>query len=282
MEELLRRILAAAAADERIRAVVLTGSRARPGAADALSDLDVELIGDDTAPLAADEDWPTRFAPIIVQVADRTDGGPTRLVIFAGGRKVDFSFKPRRFLAAITAAGTLPDLYERGYRVLLDKDGLTEGLPCATGTPRPQAPPTPEEFRATVEEFWFEAWHVGKYLARDDLWPAKFRDWATKELLLRMVEWDARTRRGWDHDTRHLGIGMAAWGNVEVWRRLHAAFGRFDAADAWSALAATTRLFGDLTRNVAAVLSYHTHDALERDVLALLADLRRGPGGDTG
>ena len=47
--------------------------------------------------------------------------------------------------------------------------------------------PAESEFRRVVEEFWLEAYHVAKYLARDELWLAKERDWATKRFLATMI-----------------------------------------------------------------------------------------------
>lgn len=267
MEKLLERIVAWGKGEERVRAMLLTGSYARPDGADAFSDLDIALFGDLDS-LAGDGSWLAEIAPVWVCLRLQTDEGhPTRLVIFAGSRKVDFSLLPIKNLQGlIDAAEPLPELYDRGYRVLLDKDGLAAQIPPQYRHHAREAPSV-DAFLATVEEFWFEVWHVAKYLVRGDGWHAKFRDWTTKELLLRMIEWHAGALHGWERDTHHLGIGMRAWTEPETWARLHEVFARFDAADSWLALDATAGLFGDLARDVAARLMYAYPAALEQQVL---------------
>jgi len=56
--------------------------------------------------------------------------------------------------------GTLDGLYERGYRVLLDKDGLAGGLPTPSKALPKHSLPARAEFTRTVTEFWFEAAHM--------------------------------------------------------------------------------------------------------------------------
>lgn len=271
MDDLLDRIVRWGTADGRVRALVLTGSRARADA-DALSDYDVAVFATDPTALASADRWYADLGPMLVclPLSDDT-GNPTRLVIYDGGQKVDFSLLPVAELAALAAADPLPDPYDRGYRVLLDKDGLAGNLPPAPG-PAPAMPPTPAAFIATVEEFWFEVWHVAKYLARGDLWHAKFRDWTTKEMLLRMVEWHAVACLG-ATDVHYLGLGMAGWADPDAWRRLHHTFGHFDAADARAALLATAALFGDLARAVAPTIGASYPQPLEDAVLAYAADV---------
>ena len=280
IQDLRRRIVAWGESEERVRAMLLTGSHARPGDADRLSDLDVALFCDDPAPLDQDDRWLERIAPVWINLPVQDgEGHPARLVIFAGGLKADLGLNPLRSLQELAAATVLPEVYDRGYEVLLDKDGLTAALPPPRRRHHRKPPPSREEFVATVEEFWFEVWHVAKYLARGELWHAKFRDWATKEFLLRIIEWDAQARHGWDHDTRHLGLKLRQWGDPAVWQRLPEVFGHFDAADAWQALAATTCLFGDVARGIAARLGYSYPQQLEDDILAFVANLKGGRSG---
>jgi len=102
-----------------------------------------------------------------------------------------------------------------------------------------------------VQEFWFEAYHVAKYLKRDDLWAAKYRDWRLKELLLQVLEWREKSRHGWDYDTGYLGTRMKEWVEPWVWARLKEAFGRCEAADSWQALHHTMSIFRDVAQDAA-------------------------------
>lgn len=250
MTALLDEIVRWAAERPDIRAVLLTGSHAR-GDADALSDLDVELFTTDPERYAGRE-WMAGIRPVWVHLGfEPAPGRPTRnrLTIFAGGDKVDFLVGPVELLERL--AEGLDDLHERGYRVLLDRDGLAARLPRASGRPPVVALPTEEELRDVVEEFWFEACHIPKYLRRGELWVVKHRDWTMKQLLLRVLEWEAATR---GVDPWHIGTRIAEWAPPEVPERLQSAFGRYGAEDALRAFRATIDLFADVSRTVAARL----------------------------
>src|SRR5919199_2830326 len=170
-EMLLEQIRAWADARSDIRAVVMTGSTVRTdGSADSTSDLDIELFTT-TPELYASTTWTSEIRPVWVQLCFEPDDEldyRNRLTIFEGGQKVDFRVASIAAMERMVSSGVLDEVYERGYRVLLDKDGITDGLrPPALPA---QALPSEAEYQAAIEEFWFEAWHIPKYAARDDLW----------------------------------------------------------------------------------------------------------------
>ena len=254
----LAQIVAWADRQPDIRALVMTGSRARDdGSVDDASDYDVEVFTSDRAKYETDE-WMAEIGDVWVYLPttrDDDDRYMMRLVVFAGAVKVDFAFAPLELLAEAAAAPTLTPLYDRGYRVLLDKDGVAARLPEAALRPPAGRLPTEAEFRAAVEEFWFEASHIPKLLARNELWVVKMRDWTMKLLLLQMAEWHAlsedRARDVW-----HIGTRMEEWAAPGVWERLHEAFGGFAAAESRRALVTTVSLYRDLAVETAARLGY--------------------------
>ncbi len=253
---LIERIIAWAEADDNIRAVIVTGSSTRSAnAADRFSDCDVEIIARDRAPLLADDAWIHAIAPVwVAQYLSNDDGFDTRLVFFKGARKVDFTVADRSRIDIMIDQGRLDDLYERGYRVLLDKDGLTADLPQASGAAPRSTLPSQAEFADIVTEFWFEAAHMPTYLLRDDLWVVKFRDWTMKEMLLRMLEWHALATRDREIDVWYIGTKMKRWVDDTTWDELQHVFGRFDRADSWRGLIAMMVLFTRLTHETASAL----------------------------
>lgn len=259
-DEVLDRIVAWGDRQTDIRALVMTGSRAREdGSADGLSDYDIEVFTTDRATYESDSGWIGELGEVWVCLAlpvREEDGYLMRLVVFEGGLNVDFGIAPLDVLADTVAGRQLNDLYERGYRVLLDKDGLAAQLVEPAYEGPLQLPPAEEEFRAAVEEFWFEAFHIPKLLQRNDLWVAKLRDWTMKQRLLEMIEWHATATKGERHDVWHIGKRMADWTTPEVWERLHGVFGRFDAADGLRALHATVELYRDLARETATAFGF--------------------------
>jgi aminoglycoside 6-adenylyltransferase len=279
---LLSAILAWADGRDDIRAVVQTGSWARPeGPTDAWSDLDLELFTTEPAAYASC-DWPSEIAPIWVCLPlARDDDGRyrMRLAVFEGGQKVDFAVAPIEVLRDQVRDATLTPLYARGYRILIDRDGLAERLPTPTHRPPPGPLPTEPEFRAAVEEFWFEASEIPKYLMRNELWVVKFRDWTMKSLLLRLLEWHA-TATGKHGDVWQIGRRMSEWLSPDVYGRLGSIFGHFDRADSWRALLATCSVFRDVARESAAGLGFHYPEAMDSAIAGYVHSLgdRLQPG----
>lgn len=99
---------------------------------DALSDLDIELIGPGRAGLVGDDDWPGTIADVLVSIhlgneAPEEPDWPTCLVVFAEARKVDFTLAGTERIERMSGDG-LDGLHQRGYIVRLDETGLTREL----------------------------------------------------------------------------------------------------------------------------------------------------------
>jgi aminoglycoside 6-adenylyltransferase len=246
------------------RTLILTGSLARQDdLIDDLSDIDVEIISADPAELMASNAWLSNIGSLITVLV--LDPSPeqrwaTRLAIYTHGVKVDFTLAGLERIKEMVAAEKLDPLYERGYQVLVDKDGTTNRLPRAMRTlPTPTAP-SQDEFNASVEEFWFEAFHVPKYLIRNELWLVKNRDRTMKDLLLRMLEWHA-TNRNNAIDTWHIGTRLSEWVDAQTLSDICKTYGRFDKIDAVRAFEETTLLYSRLGREAAEAmgLTYPRH-----------------------
>ena len=123
----------------------------------------------------------------------------SRLVLSTGGEKIDFTLWPTSILRAVLEQEDLPEELDVGYRVLLDKDGLTRHLKEPTFRAHIPERPTQAEFTDLVEEFWWESTYVAKHLWRDDLLPAKYNlDYMMKHYMLRkMIEWHIEVGHNW-------------------------------------------------------------------------------------
>lgn len=279
-DDVLASILRWAGAREDVAAVILTGSLARSdGSADAFSDIDLEIIAHEPRLLAEDDRWLSMIAdPIAVLHLQQDDGWPTRLAIYDddvkdggvdGGVKVDFTLAAPLRLQEMISSRTLNALYTRCYRVLLDKDSVTKDLPPPSGNVPRRSLPAEEELRRRVEEFWFEAFHVPKYLARGELFLVKQRDWTMKELLLEMMEWHALAHSPAPVDVWHLGARLRHWTDPETWHALlQRTFGHFDADDARRAFEETTTLYSRLAREVARKAGFPYPEAVEAKIRA--------------
>ncbi|MBF6465930.1 aminoglycoside 6-adenylyltransferase [Nocardia beijingensis] len=239
----IERIVAFAAAQPGISAVIQTGSRARGTRVDAFSDVDIELIGPGTGALVGADDWLRAIGPVLVNIHldNHAPHWPTCLVVLAEGRKVDFTLAGPSRLARLIADG-LDQLYQRGYRVLLDKDGSTTALPPATGSHTP-ARPSAAEIEAAQREFWFETTQIPIYVARGDLWHAMLRVGELRELLLTMAEWHTTARSGGRIDHWHDGHYLHEWLDSRFRDDPLTFFPHYDAAEILAAVHAMADTF---------------------------------------
>jgi aminoglycoside 6-adenylyltransferase len=216
---LLDRIVRWAESEDRVRAALLTGSRANGAArVDALSDYDVALLVEDPDALRCDLGWLEDIGTVVVRQVPEpppwADAMQTVLVFFAGGlagaTKVDFALMPISEIERHVRAGTLPDNLDVGWQLLLDKDGVAEGLAAPTHFAHRVRKPSAAAFAWLAESFFFEATYVAKNLWRDEVWPAKhsLETVMKQEMLRRMLEWLVASGREWDYRPDKLGRGL--------------------------------------------------------------------------
>lgn len=244
-------VLGWARQDDNIRAVVLTGSFAR-GAADRFSDLDIELYVVNPAPLLEHDAWYHQFGEALVVEALENEGwNPSRLVYYAAG-KIDFTI-----LSVSLLQGSIE--FDRPFQVLVDKDGMASSF-RAVALP-PVLPPPESEFLRCIHHFYAAVIMWAKYVARGDPLAAKLRDWESKQLLLEMLEWDQRAKKGWEFDTWYLGLHLHDWVDPDLIPEIKACWCGVDPAASALAIRASLALFEMLSRRTAHRLGYPPFDA---------------------
>jgi aminoglycoside 6-adenylyltransferase len=264
-QKILDRIVEWAQKESTIKAVILQGSHAT-GMADEYSDYDLAIFCYAFDAYIRDERWLSNIGKVWVCVCEKVERSgkifPTRLVIFEDGVKVDFGFYTMDVLHTLVHARHLPDDYNRGYSVLIDKESLTVSMPKATGKESHAKKPSKEEFLKVVNEFWFEVHHVAKYLKRGDLWLVKLRSGLIFEhFLLKMIEWNEEAKGNWASRVPPSGKRMQSWVDANTWRDLHQVFARFENRDSRQGLIHTMELFRKLAIDTSRRLGYsYPHD----------------------
>lgn len=254
-DERLEAIVKWAKDADGVQALIQTGSLARnDNSADVFSDIDIEIITSSPEILMNDDQWMNEIGELITVLRldpDIDQEWATRLAIYSDGVKVDFMLAGTERVRNMADKGSLCELYERGYHIVLDKTAITVGLPAPSYDFPGGTLPSQYSFKASVEEFWFEAFHLPKYLARGELWMVKRRDNTMKDLLLCMLEWHPLALSHKPVDIWHNGLRMYEWVDPQTWIELQETFGQFDATDAQRAFEATIQLYGRLGREVA-------------------------------
>lgn len=263
---------------DNVRAMLLTSTRAVPGGrVDALSDYDVILALRDIRPLAEDHRWIGDFGEVLVAYwdpveVDAATGLATsgNVVQYNSALKIDVTLWPEAMVAAIARMPRLPAELDAGYRVLLDKDGLTRDLraPSFAGY-RPERPDE-ATYLTLVNDFFVGVPYVAKCLLRDEVLPAKWvLDYDMRYVyLLPMLTWRAACEHGWGISPGVNGKGLGKLLPADIRAALAQTYAGMDVDDNRQAMVRMVELFRRVGREVGASLGYVYPDDLDRRVMA--------------
>lgn len=289
-DETLRFAVEWARQRDDVRAVLLTSTRSQPNAEiDLFSDYDLVLAVTDVGPFYSSRDWLHEFGPLLVVYRDplRVEDGFavfTSVTQYESAQlKIDFTVMQAGLLRQIALRPQLPPEFDDGYRVLLDKDALTEGMSAPTHRAYTVLLPNVDEYRYEIEVFLHEATYVAKNLWRGELLPAKysFDEVMKLEYLRRMLEWRVVASRfgsdGTPFKAGLLGKRLAQHTPPELWQRLEATYVSAETAANWEALFALMALYRDVAVEVGAAVGADYPQALHDRMLAYLSGVRDLP-----
>ncbi|WP_455222120.1 aminoglycoside 6-adenylyltransferase [Kaarinaea lacus] len=261
--------------DENIRTAILAGSRANPKARlDFLSDYDIALYVTNLKPFHESDDWLRTFGSILVRwpLVPRSTFNSnwlTRLVFFEDGVRVDFQITDAKHIE--------PNTYDNGYRVLVDKDGLTETLNEPTFTKFNIKKPSKTQYATLINDFWWDATYVPKYLVRDELPFAKYM--LDNELrysyLHQVLEWYIGCEQDWAVNTGCHGKWFKRYLEKETWSEYQSTYAGSGIEENWSAFFRLIELFRKLGKGVAERLGYAYPDDLDQKVTEHISRIRR-------
>lgn len=263
--------------NDLIRAAVLTSSRANPEAeVDFLSDYDIELYVSDLSGFKKSDEWLNEFGSIMVRwpFKPRSTGFKdgnwiTRLVLFNDGVRIDFQITDHSKIKR--------DAYDNGYQVLIDKDGITEELEKPTYSEYIIKKPEQEEYETLVNEFWWNAYYVPKYLWRDQLPFAKYMlDYTLRySFLHKIIEWYIGLGNGWSVETGAFGKKFKEYLDAELWSEWKKTYAGADLEENWEAFFRMTDFFRKLAKIIATDLDYNYPDQVDKRVSEFCREIRK-------
>lgn len=250
--ELMAVILSTARDDDRIRAVILNGSRANPAAArDPYQDFDIVYLVTDVDSFRRQPGWIARFGePMIVQTPDDMGDPPPSgnssyayLMQFTDGNRIDLTLYPVDRLAQF-GRDSLSVL-------LLDKDGIVAPFPPPSEADYLPTPPTARAFADCCNEFWWVSTYVAKALRRGEIVYAHWLlEHIVREEALRMLTWLAAIRTGFQINLGKPGQRLNRHLPPELWERLLRTYPDADNARTWQALLTLGALFRHTAQSV--------------------------------
>ncbi|MBK1895328.1 AadS family aminoglycoside 6-adenylyltransferase [Chryseobacterium paridis] len=281
-EEKLQQIISWAERNPDIRVVLLTSSLVNPYApVDDFSDLDVELVFENLESYVSDKKWIDLFGnPISMVEEDETffDGlHAMKMVLYEDHVKVDFKLYQKSEFIKEVEEETLPEDWDVGYKVLIDKDGLTKDLKDPTYQSIMIQQPTPERFQQLINDFWWDTTYVAKCLKRDEIFYTKFmtEDVIRTDYLVPLLEWYIASEHGWNNITTNKhGRLFKKYLSPELWKKVEATFSGSDIEENWKALFVCADLVHEIGIDLAGKLSIDYPLGLENKVRKYLLEIK--------
>jgi aminoglycoside 6-adenylyltransferase len=280
-EEMLSTIIGFAESDERIRVVLMNGSRVNPNVSpDPFQDYDILNLVTDVAPFREYSYVVPRFGEVIAVEQPLTGPWPPEdadrsyhnyNIQLVDGNRIDISF-----CHLDTMGERLKDSLTK---VLLDKDGRLPSLPEPDESSYLPTPPSPEMYDGCCDGFFFAlSSHIPKTMWRKQLPLLKFYvDGWLREPLLMMFGWEVGIRTNWKRSIGSKGKYLERYLPPDVWERYRRTFAGYRYENLWDSLFLCLEVFEASAKFVADTFGFrYPHETAHR-VLRFLEHVRSLP-----
>ncbi|MBE9913525.1 aminoglycoside 6-adenylyltransferase [Paenibacillus donghaensis] len=278
-QEMMDLILNIAKQDERIRAVIMNGSRTNPNAPkDPFQDYDIVYLVTEIDSFLHDPQWVDAFGErIIMQTPEdmelfppANNGHFAYLMLFADGNRIDLTLVPIDEKESCCRADKLT-------LILLDKDRSIPEI----------APPTDEDywvqlpsaafFADCCNEFWWVSTYVAKGLWRNEILYALDHLHIIRQMLVKMLEWQVGIQTDFAVSTGKNGKYLQKYMAELSWKELLSTYPGGSCEEAWISLFAMCKLFRSSSLFVAERLGFEYPARDDQRVSAYLEQVRSLP-----
>lgn len=257
-QEMLDRIVNTAKNDDRIRAVIMNGSRTNANVPrDIFQDFDIIYLVADVDVFKADPTWIKRFGELMIIQTPETmedpppsnDGSFTYLMQFTDGNRIDVTLIP---IAKVHEIGN-----DSLNRTLLDKDGLLPPFAPSNDSAYLPKPPTAKTFDDCCNEFWWVSLNVAKGLWREEILYAKYiLDRHVRDQLMKMLTWYVGMKTQFSRSPGKLGKYLKQYLEPALWMLLEKTYADASYDTTWQSLFAMCELFEKTANEVAEQLKF--------------------------
>ncbi|HVZ95916.1 MAG TPA: aminoglycoside 6-adenylyltransferase [Chitinophagaceae bacterium] len=279
-QEIKDTIIQFAERDERVRAVLLNGSRADPNSRpDKFSDFDVVFVVNKLKSFTSNHVWISFLGDTIIsQRPDEMSIGKDKddkslkkfsyLLLLHDRNRVDLTLLPRIKISYMPNQDSLSVVW-------LDKDGLFKNLPSPANKDYYIKRPRRKEFLDVCNEFWWVSTYVAKGLARDEITYAKeMLEKVVRPMLMKMIEWKIGSENKFSVQFGTAGKYMKRYLPKKLYKKILRTYSGADIKENWKALMLMTKIFSKLSNEVAANLQFLINDAERKNVTAYLKKVR--------
>jgi aminoglycoside 6-adenylyltransferase len=221
-EQMMDMILDIARGDNRIRAVIMNGSRTNPNVPeDIFQDYDIVYIVKEIGTFIEDNNWIDIFGErLILQMPESktktllppgNNGSFTYLMLFKDGNRIDLTLIPVEKQDEILTNDSLT-------KVLLDKDNILPIFDISNDKDYYELRPTKEIFDECCNEFWWILQNVAKGIWRDELPYAKRMFIFSRDMLDKMISWYISIQHNFQISTGKMGKFYKKLLEKDLWK----------------------------------------------------------------
>lgn len=244
--------------DERIRMVVLEGSRTNVNIPpDDFQDYDITFFVTDMQSFINNDNWLNVFGerlilqkPEDMELFPAAEKGFSYLMLFTDDVKIDLTLLPLDFIGEYFT-------WDKLVRILLDKDNRIKYPPVPMDIDYHLKKPTERMFDDCCNEFWNTTTYVVKGLCRREILFAidHLNDIVRKELI-RMISWLVGIEQGFDFSLGKNYKFLRPHVSEEVWKRLMSTYNMDSYSHMWESLEQCMALFREISAAVARLSDY--------------------------
>ncbi|MEO5889605.1 MAG: aminoglycoside 6-adenylyltransferase [Ferruginibacter sp.] len=278
--EIKNLILDLAKQDDRIRAVLLNGSRANPNIKpDKFQDFDVFFIVDSLDSFTTDHSWIDIFGrKIIFQLPDEMILGNennfqksvsfTYLMLFEDKNRIDLTLFAKQKITSDFKPDSLTDLW-------LDKDHHFANLLQSSDRDYHIKIPTEKEFLDTCNEFWWVSTYVVKGLLRSEIIYAKdMLETVVRPMFMKVIEWKVAIENELGVSPGKSGKFLKKYLSADFYEKILLTYANCESEENWKALLLMTEIFQQTSNFIADKLGFSINKIEEQNTISYLKDLR--------
>jgi aminoglycoside 6-adenylyltransferase len=256
--DMMTLILDVARNDERVRAVIMNGSRTDPNAPkDCFQDYDIVYVVNDMSSFIHDHQWIDVYGErIMLQMPEaqvllppKNDGAFNYLMLLSDGNRIDLTLIPIDKKDELIEDASLTI-------VLLDKDGIIPNFSPPIDKDYHVTLPTDKLFEDCCNEFWWVLQNVAKGIWRDELPYAMKMQGYGRDMLDQMVSWWVGIQYDFEISTGKFGKYFKKYLSKKHWEMYRCTYSDSNYENLWQSVFVACDLFRLLAIEVAEQFHY--------------------------
>lgn len=269
-------ILSVAKNDERVRAVILNGSRANVNIVkDGFQDFDIVYLVKELNSFLANPDWIDVFGDrIILQT-------PNSMNLYEEGINVNkeefvylmlFKDHNRIDLSLIKVGSRKNDSLTK---VLLDKDNVFKEIPDPNDRAYWLVKPSQKEFSDCCNEFWWVVTYVVKALLRDEIIYAKeMQETVVRKMFMHVIAWNVAADHGFEVNLGANNRFIKKYLDPKTMSQVKNTYADFTKGNIWNSLLAMSDGFHEKSIELASKMNLHYHLDEARNVREYIQQMK--------